>query len=511
MSQLAHARVRFAGDGLSVVRFPFAFPTPSLLLRPGRGPPALHHPLTESRARRFTGRSRAKGKYMNTRRQLGLPALTQGMGGFTTIWIGQFVSLLGSAMTRFAISVWAWQTTGQATSLALIGFFSFAPTVLLAPLAGVLIDRHSRKLVLILSDAAAAVSTLALLILHSRGALEIWHLYAAGIFASAFEAFQLPAFIASISMMVDRRQYARANAMQSSNRFASSLAAPVLAGALLVTIGLRGILLIDLLTFSVAMGTLAIVRIPRPERSDAGKRTRLWDQVREGLTYVRTHRSLIGVIALLFLLNLPGSAAMITFSAMILARTGNDKVILGIVQSIMGAGGVVGGVVVAAWGVRVHRRMQAVLWLRGIRRVAAFLILAVARTPVLWSIGAFFATFFAVAATSVNTSMLQAKVPNKLQGRFFSVYRVVGQATIPLGFLMAGPLVDRVLEPAMAADTGLARALGPVVGTGPGAGMAVLFLATAVLGVLTCLGATLVRPIREIDRLLPDRPTDEGE
>ena len=448
---------------------------------------------------------------MNTRRHLGLPALTRGMGGFTTIWIGQFVSLLGSAMTRFAISVWAWQTTGQATSLALIGFFFFAPTVLLAPLAGAIIDRHSRKLVLILSDAAAAVSTLALLILRSTGSLEIWHLYAVGVFASAFEAFQLPAFIASISMMVDRSHYARANAMQGSNRFASSLAAPVLAGALLVTIGLRGILLIDLLTFTVAMGTLAIVRIPRPAPSEAARKARLWDQVREGLLYVRARPSLIGVIMLLFLLNLPGSAAMITFSAMILARTGNDKLILGIVQSIMGAGGVAGGVVVAAWGSRIRRRMQAVLWLRGIRRVASFFVLAIARTPVLWSVGGFFATFFAVAATSVNTSMLQAKVPNELQGRFFSVYRVVGQATIPLGFLIAGPLVDRVLEPAMAADTGLARSLGPLVGTGPGAGMAVLFLATAVLGVLTCLGAALYRPIREIDLLLPDRPMDTSE
>jgi len=448
---------------------------------------------------------------MNAGRQLGTSALTQGMGGFTTIWVGQFVSLLGSAMTRFAISVWAWQTTGQATSLALIGFFSFAPTVLLAPLAGAMIDRHSRKLVLILSDAAAAVSTLALLILHSTGSLEIWHLYAVGVFASAFEAFQLPAFIASISMMVDRNRYARANAMQSSNRFASSLAAPVLAGALLVTIGLRGILLIDLATFTVAMGTLAIVRIPRTAPSEAAGKTRLWDQIREGVTYVRTRPSLIGVIVLLFLLNLPGSAAMITFSAMILARTGNDKVILGIVQSIMGAGGVVGGVVVAAWGTRIRRRMQAVLWLRGIRRVASFFVLAIARTPILWSIGGFFATFFAVAATSVNTSMLQAKVPNDLQGRFFSVYRVVGQATIPLGFLIAGPLVDRVLEPAMAADTGLARALGPLVGTGPGAGMAVLFLVTAVLGVLTCLGASLHRPMQEIDRLLPDRPMDKDE
>jgi len=437
--------------------------------------------------------------------------LREGMGGFTTLWIGQFVSLLGSAMTRFAISVWAWQSTGEATSLALIGFFSFAPTVLLAPLAGALIDRYSRKIVLIFSDAAAAISTAVILFLHSAGALEIWHVLALGLFASAFEAFQLPAFIASISMMVKQRNYARANAMQSSNRFASSLAAPVLAGTLLVIVGLRGILLIDLLTFGVAMATLALVRIPRPEVTEAARKSRFRDQIREGLDYVRSRPSLIGVIALLFLLNLPSAAAMITFPALILARTGDNKVILGIVQSTMGAGGVVGGLAVAAWAGRIRHRMRAVLWLRGVRRVAAFLVLAVARTPILWSVGAFFATFFAVAATSVNTSMLQAKVPNELQGRFFSVYRVAGQITIPMGFLIAGPLVDRVLEPAMATQTGLSRVFGRIVGTGPGAGMAVLFAVTAVLGVLTCLAASMCRPIREIDRLLPDRAQETAE
>jgi len=435
--------------------------------------------------------------------------LVSGMAGFSTMWAGQLVSLLGSAMSRFAITVWAWQETGQASSLALIGFFSFAPTVLLSPLAGALVDRWSRKLVLILSDVAAALSTVMLLLFHMQGILSLGHVFMLGMFASAFEAFQLPALTASISMMVDQRNYARANAMHGSVRFASSLAAPALASTLLVLIGLRGILLIDLCTFACAMGTLAVVRIPRSRAVEVSGKSRLRDDILAGFRYVRTRPSLLWLIGLLFVLNLPGAAAMITFPALILARTGDNEIVLGISQSFMGVGGVAGGIAVAIFASRIRDRMRFVLWTRGIRRVAAFLVLGIAQHPILWCLGAFSATFFSVVATSVNTSMLQSKVPNEMQGRFFSLYRVVGQLTIPLGFLLAGPLVDHVLEPGMRSDTGLSRLLGPLVGTGPGAGMGTLFFICALFGVLTCVVAFAVRSLRELETTLPDREVDK--
>lgn len=109
-----------------------------------------------------------------------------GMRAFTMVWAGQVVSLLGTAMTQFALTVWAYELTGSATALALVAFFSFGPSVLFSPFAGALVDRWNRKRVMMLSDLAAGISTFVLLVLYLSGNLQIWHLYVAGAFAGLF-------------------------------------------------------------------------------------------------------------------------------------------------------------------------------------------------------------------------------------------------------------------------------------------------------------------------------------
>src|SRR3990172_8175444 len=182
-----------------------------------------------------------------------------GMTAFTIVWFGQVISLLGSAMTQFALTIWAWQITGSATALALVGFFNFGPTVLLSPIAGALVDRWNRKLVMMLSDLAAGLSTVVILVLYATDNLQIWHLYIAGAFSGAFQAFQFPAYSASISLMMPKEQYARANGMISVADFGSGIFAPVLAALLLGAIGIGGVLAIDIVTFVAAIGALLFV------------------------------------------------------------------------------------------------------------------------------------------------------------------------------------------------------------------------------------------------------------
>ncbi|MCX6098634.1 MAG: MFS transporter, partial [Candidatus Bipolaricaulota bacterium] len=191
-----------------------------------------------------------------------------GLFGFSIVWFGQLVSMIGTGMTRFALIIWAYQLTGQATALALVGFFSFAPVVLFSPLAGAIVDRVPRKLVMIASDLAAGLSTIALLILHLTGHLQLWHLFATGFFAGAFESFQFPAYSAAISLMMEKRHYTRANAMLGLAEAASGIIAPMLAGGLLLLIGIRGIFTIDIVTFVVAIAALLVVFIPEPARSE---------------------------------------------------------------------------------------------------------------------------------------------------------------------------------------------------------------------------------------------------
>ena len=156
-----------------------------------------------------------------------------GMRGFTIIWLGQFTSMLGSAMTNFALTIWAWEETGTATALALTGLAFVLPNILVYPVAGALVDRWNRKLVMMLSDLAAGIGTIAILLLYTADSLQIWHLYIIFTFMGLFQSFQFPAYSAAVSTMLDKEQYGRASGMLSLAQSASGIFAPVAAGVLL--------------------------------------------------------------------------------------------------------------------------------------------------------------------------------------------------------------------------------------------------------------------------------------
>ena len=97
-----------------------------------------------------------------------------GMLAFTIVWIGQAISLLGTSMTAFALTIWAYQLTGKATTLALVGFFHVTPLLIISPIAGAIVDRSNRKLMMMLSDLASGMATIGILLLHLTGSLQIW-------------------------------------------------------------------------------------------------------------------------------------------------------------------------------------------------------------------------------------------------------------------------------------------------------------------------------------------------
>src|SRR3990170_4232570 len=177
-----------------------------------------------------------------------------GMFGFTIVWFGQIVSLLGTNMTGFALTIWAYELTGSATALALVGFFFVTPMLVFSPFAGAIVDRYDRKLMMMVSDLSAGVATIVILILYASDQLQIWHLYVAGAFQGFFQTFQWPAYSAAISTMLPKEQYGRANGMMSLIEAGPGVIAPLIAGALLPLIGLTGILFFDVATFLLAIG-----------------------------------------------------------------------------------------------------------------------------------------------------------------------------------------------------------------------------------------------------------------
>jgi len=428
-----------------------------------------------------------------------------GMAGFSVVWFGQVVSVLGTGMTQFALTIWAWQVTGQATALALVGFCGFFPLIVMTPLAGALVDRWNRKLVMILSDLAAGLATIAIFILLKTGHLEIWHLYAAAAFSGVFGAFQFPAYSASITLMLPREQYTRANAMLGLVQSISSVFSPIAAGALLVFVDIGGILTIDIATFVFAIGALLVIPIPQPAPAPAGeaRRQSLWADSLFGFRYVFARPSLTGLLVLFFVVNMILSLAFAVLSPMVLARTENNALVLGSVQMIFGAAGILGGILVGIWG-GPKRKIHGLLLSAMASSLFGMTLLGVGRGLIVWGIGAFVAVVTTPLAQGSSHAIWQSKIPAHLQGRVFSARIAIGQIGGALALPIGGLLADRLFEPLMRGSSALARTMTPLVGSGPGSGMGLMFVLFGLLGTLAAVGGYLYRPVRDIETILPD-------
>jgi DHA3 family macrolide efflux protein-like MFS transporter len=434
-----------------------------------------------------------------------------GLASFTIVWIGQLVSLLGSAMTWFALTIWAYQVTGRATTLALISFFAFAPTLLLSPLAGVFIDRWNRKLVMMLSDLAAGLGTLAVLILYATGNLQIWHLYVVGLLAGAFQAFQYPAYAAAVTIMVPKEQYTRASGMLEMAGSASTVFAPLLAGILLNITGIVAVMTIDVATFLFALGTLSLVRIPQPPITEEGRRGRgsIWKESVYGFRYVYERSGLFGLQTLFAVGNLVEYTGFTLIAPMILARTGSDELALGSVQSVGAIGALIGGILLSVWG-GAKRRIHGVLigWTLS---SLGMLVMGLSHTLPAWIVASFLFAFFEPIVNGSVQAIWQVKVAPDVQGRVFATQLLVSQITMPLAMLLAGPLADRFFEPAMMPGGKLAGTFGWLVGIGPGAGMALLIASAGILGMVIPLMGYAIRVVRDVESTLPDYDTTAPE
>lgn len=428
-----------------------------------------------------------------------------GMRAFTLIWFGQVVSLLGSAMTGFALSIWAWDLTGEATALALVGFFNFMPIVLFSPVAGALVDRWNRKLVMMISDLAAGLSTVAIFLLLNANQLQMWHLYLAGLFSGVFQSFQFPAYSASISLMLPKEQYARASGMMSLAESASGIFAPSLAATLLAFLGIRGVLLFDIISFVFAVSMLLLVHIPQPVQTEAGKQGQgsLLKESVYGFKYIWARPSLLGLQMMFFMSNLFGTLAMVLVTPMILARTASNEQILGIVQSAAAAGGVIGALMISFWG-GPKQKVLGVLLGMFCTSIFGSALMGISQHFILWMVAGFSTSFFINILNASNQAIWQAKVAPDVQGRVFATRRLIAQITAPVAMLIAGPLADNVFSPAMMPDGAWSGALGGIFGVGAGAGIGLLIFMAGIIGGGAALSGFIFPFIRNAERILPD-------
>jgi len=189
---------------------------------------------------------------------------------------------------------------------------------------------------------------------------------------------------------------------------------------------------------------------------------------------------------------------MAIHTPMILARTGGNEMGLGIVRTVMGLGGILGGLMISIWGVP-RRKSRVFLLSTGASFLICDLLNAISRTVPAWSIAGFLAELSIPFIVAPYYALWQESVPPDVQGRVFATREMLQVSSQPVGYLLGGVLADQLFEPALQGGTWVSAWLSPLVGSGPGAGMAAMFICTAILGGLTGFLGLASPAIRQLD------------
>ena len=402
---------------------------------------------------------------------------------FLLLWGSQTVSQLGTAMTDYAVIIWVYSQKGTASSVTLLTVCTFLPTIFFRFLAGSMVDRLNKKRIMLIADLLAACGTLAVFALHSADVLQIWHLYMINFLLSLMNAFQEPASFVAVSMLVPKEHYARAGGLQGFSGAAVSILAPALGALLLVSGGLKLVLIVDLSTFAVAfLVLLFLIRIPEPERQ-ATEEEPFSVTCRAGIRYLKDHPAILRITLFLAVINFLaklGNDGML--SPFILGRTGNNQTVLGMAESFI-ALGVLAGSLLATMMKPPKSRIRLIFITTGFV-FAGNMIQSLTSRPWLWCAAAF-GSYVLAAMMNVNMDVLmRERVPMEMQGRVFSAKSTLQNFTIPPALLLGGLLADRVFEPFMMTDSPAQQALSGSFGTGKGAGIGLMFFIVGIAGMV---------------------------
>ena len=364
------------------------------------------------------------------------------MTRFLLVFSGQVFSLFGSELVQFALIWWLTQASGSATTLATAAMLGLLPPVVLGPLAGTLVDRSNRRLVMMAADGVIAAATLVLAALFALGLARVGHVYALMFVRALGATFHWPAMQASTTLMVAPRHLARVAGVSQALRGVANVAMPPLAALLLASLPLAAILAIDVATALVAITPLVFVSVPQPERRDPGDASSVWADLRSGVRFVWEWRGLAVLLALVSILHFWAAPAFALTPIVVTRTFGRGADGLAWTQSAMGVGFLVGGLLLGAWG-GFRRRIVTVVLGISILGVSLGVIGALPRSAFWGLVGAVFvAGVVAPVVVGSFQAIQQAVVPPQMQGRVLSLARSGMDAMSPLGMVAAGPVAD---------------------------------------------------------------------
>ncbi|OBR68950.1 macrolide transporter [Paenibacillus oryzae] len=418
-------------------------------------------------------------------------------GTFLILWLGQFVSSIGSGLTAFGLGVYVFQQTQSATAVSMVTLSTFLPIILLAPVGGVLADRFDRRLMMLIGDGGAVIGLAYLLFLLATGEAALWQICASVAFSSLFASLTEPAYRASISDLLTEEFFAKASGMVQLAGAAKFLISPVVAGLLLRVMDVEMLILMDISTIIVTFLTITAVRrsfgakpaqagqqnkaqVKKRDGASNKEKSRpiiqMAQELREGWQLVVSNRGVLMLMLLLTAITFYMGFLETLYTPMVLPLS--DEQTLGIVQSVSATGLLLGSLFIGLFSKSSrYVRMLSVGLL-----IAGLFFSLIGMSPNVWLIAGAGFLFFA-AMPFVNTGadvLIRKNIPNEAQGRAWGIIGVISQLGYVLAYASAGPLADHVFNPLLEENGSLASTVGQLIGTGPGRGIGLLFMVAGV-------------------------------
>ena len=360
---------------------------------------------------------------------------------FMLLWAGSMISQIGGGLTSFGLGVYIFNRTGSAGQMALVTLLGFLPTLLLSVPAGVLADMFDRRALMMIGDGCSAIGIIYILICMNNGGAALWQICTGVIVSSFFSALLEPAFKATITDLLTKEEYTKANGLTSLAGSARYLVSPVIAGLLLSAYDIRVLLIIDISTFFVTVAATAVVRRGL-ETKKSGNRESFTGSLREGWRSIHARKGVFRLILISSVMTVFIGVIQVLSEPLMLSFT--DSKTLGITETVCSLGMLVTALVTGVTGIRKkHAGVLGVsLSLAGIFMIGFALLES---TALICIFGFLFFAMLPLANSSLDY-LTRTNIPDELQGRAWGFIGFLSQLGYIPAFALAGVLADGAAE-----------------------------------------------------------------
>ncbi|UTY32013.1 MFS transporter [Treponema putidum] len=409
------------------------------------------------------------------------------MKTFIVIWFGQFISMLGSALSAFGLGIWIFQKTGSAASFAMSAVCTVLPALLFAPFAGSIADRKKRKAIILLTDSIDAFLKILIVTLLIFNKLELWMVYPLVFISGTLGTFQNPAFGASIPMLVPTDKLTRANGLLQFSSAIQNLLAPVIAGFLYPLIELKGLFIIDFVSFFFALASIAFIKIPQPliEKTKDSLVLAALKDLKYAWKYLIQKEGLMQLIVFFAFLNFIANLSMILLGPLMMSVYNSQA--YGNVQAGIGLAMLLGGLC-SSLIPDTKNKIKRILLILSLCSIGP-IISGTTLNRIIITAGFFIFMFPVPYVNTLLMSIFQIKIERNVLGRVGALMTAILAAITPIAYLCAGPLADYVFEPLM---------------NEKGRGIGLIFIISGILLIISCLLMRLNKTVTSIEKRLPD-------